>query len=83
MPAILERIDRAIALQMAPLAQAFAGVLIRDESQARRGNDPTSRISVDLRIDEACSQWVPRPAWVLRPFSADCLLYVQEFSTVA
>jgi integrase len=51
-PVIVERIDRAIAMQMAPLAQAFAGVLIRDESQATRGNDPSSRI-VDLRIDRS------------------------------
>jgi integrase len=51
-PAILERIDRAIALQMAPLAQAFAGVLIEDERQATRGDDPRSRI-LDLRIDSS------------------------------
>ena len=51
-PKIVERIDRAIAMHMAPLAQAFAGVLIRDESQATRGNDPRSRI-VDLRIDRS------------------------------
>jgi integrase len=49
-PAIVERIDRAVAMQMAPLAQAFAGVLIKDESEATRGNDPSSRI-VDPRID--------------------------------
>jgi hypothetical protein len=51
-PAIVERIDRAIALRMAPLAQAFAGVLIKDESEATRGADPTSRI-VDPRIDRS------------------------------
>lgn len=50
-PAIIDRIDRAIALQMAPIAQAFAGVLIKDESEATRGSDPASRI-VDLRIDQ-------------------------------
>jgi hypothetical protein len=49
-PAIIERIDRAVAMQMAPIAQAFAGVLIQDESQASRGSDPSSRI-IDLRID--------------------------------
>jgi len=49
-PAIVERIDRAVAMQMAPLAQAFAGVLIKDGSEATRGNDPSSRI-VDPRID--------------------------------
>jgi integrase len=49
-PEIAARIDRAIALQMAPLAQAFKGVLITDESEAIRGRDPTSRI-LDPRID--------------------------------
>lgn len=51
-PAIIERIDRAVALQMAPLAQAFAGVLVGSEIQATRGHDPSSRI-VDLRIDRS------------------------------
>ncbi|WP_415912789.1 site-specific integrase [Neptuniibacter sp. QD37_11] len=44
-PDIVERLDKAIALQLAPLAQAFAGVIIKDESEAERGDDPTSRIS--------------------------------------
>lgn len=50
-PEIIERIDRAMALRMAPLAHAFAGVVIGNESAAIRGNDPTSRI-VDPRFDE-------------------------------
>jgi integrase len=50
-PEIAERIDRAIAMQLAPLAQAFAGVLIENESQATRAGDPTSRI-VDFRTDQ-------------------------------
>ena len=49
-PEIIERIDQAIALQMAPLAHAFAGDIIGDESAAIRGNDPRSRI-VDPRFD--------------------------------
>jgi hypothetical protein len=49
-PAIVERLDRALALHLAPIAQAFAGVLIRDEAGATRGTDPSSRI-IDLRID--------------------------------
>jgi len=48
-PEIIERIDRAIAFELAPLAQAFAGTLVRDESQARRGNEPGSRV-LDPRI---------------------------------
>lgn len=50
-PEIVERIDRAIAMQMAPLARAFAGSIIADESEAVRGDDPTSRI-VDPRFDK-------------------------------
>ena len=43
-PAIVDRIDKAIALKMAPFAQAFKGILVHSESEAKRGNDPTSRI---------------------------------------
>jgi integrase len=43
-PKIIERIDRAVAIQIAPLAQAFAGLLVVNETQAQRGNDPSSRI---------------------------------------
>lgn len=44
-PEIVERIDKAVAMQLAPYAQAFRGVLVRSESDARRGHDPNSRIS--------------------------------------
>lgn len=43
-PEIVERIDRAMATELAPMAQAFAGVLIDGESQANRAGDPRSRI---------------------------------------
>jgi len=43
-PAIVERIDRALAMQLAPLAQAFVGKIIANESEATRGSDPESRI---------------------------------------
>jgi len=49
-PGIVDRIDRALAMQLAPLAQAFAGVIIENESQATRAGDPTSRIC-DPRFD--------------------------------
>jgi hypothetical protein len=49
-PGMMERIDRAVALKLAPLAQAFAGTIITDESQATRGSDPSSRIR-DPRFD--------------------------------
>ncbi|MNP07052.1 hypothetical protein D3C76_990610 [compost metagenome] len=43
-PEIVERIDKAVALQLGPIAQQFQGVLITSESQARRAGDPSSRI---------------------------------------
>lgn len=49
-PEIAARIDRAIAMELAPLAQAFKGMVIDDEPAATRGSDPASRIR-DLRID--------------------------------
>ena len=51
-PDIAARIDRAMATEMAPLAQAFAGTLIKDEGEAVRGSDPASRI-FDARIDRS------------------------------
>lgn len=53
-PAIAQRIDRAVAMHLAPLAHAFSGKIINDESQATRGSDKSSRI-VDLRIDQSGS----------------------------
>jgi hypothetical protein len=43
-PEIVERIDRAVALHLAPLAQAFAGIIIENEDDASRTGDPTSRV---------------------------------------
>lgn len=40
----LERIDRALALSLAPIAQAFAGQLVASESGAERGGEVESRI---------------------------------------
>jgi integrase len=51
-PDIAARIDRAVATEMAPLAQAFAGTLIENEGEAIRGSDPASRI-FDARIDRS------------------------------
>lgn len=44
-PEIVERIDKAVAMQLAPIAQAFQGVLVASERDARRGDDPGSRVS--------------------------------------
>jgi integrase len=45
LPEIVERIDKAVAYQLAPIAQAFQGIVIKTERDARRGDDPSSRIS--------------------------------------
>jgi len=42
-PEMIERIDRAMAVQLAPLAQAFAGVIINEDP--RQGGHPTSNIA--------------------------------------
>jgi integrase len=44
LPDVVERIDKAVALQLAPLAQAFQGVLVESEKDAIRGEDKRSRI---------------------------------------
>lgn len=44
-PDIVERIDKAVAMQLAPYAQIFRGVVIPSEKHATRGQDPSSRIS--------------------------------------
>jgi integrase len=43
-PEIVERIDKAMAMHLAPMAQAFAGVLIDGEDEAERAGDVRSRI---------------------------------------
>lgn len=49
-PEIASRIDKAVAMELAPIAQAFKGKLIRHLSDATRASDPSARIR-DLRID--------------------------------
>ena len=49
-PEIIKRIDKAMALQLAPIAQAFAGLVVTDKSKAKRADDPTSDI-IDPNID--------------------------------
>lgn len=43
-PEHLKSIDKAMALQLAPIAQAFSGILVRQEKDAKRGDDISSRI---------------------------------------
>lgn len=49
------RLDHKIGKLLAPLAQAFAGVLVRDESEAVRGGDPGSRIRTNTGSDNVGS----------------------------
>lgn len=48
---MIDRIDRATAFAMAPLAQAFSGRIIKTEAEATRPT-PASRI-IDFRIDQS------------------------------
>lgn len=51
-PEIIDRIDRAVAFRLAPLAQAFAGVIITDESESPYPGDPLHRVC-DPRFDQS------------------------------
>jgi len=60
LPDIVRRIDKAIALQIAPLAQAFAGKLVDREQDAERGDDPASRITspaIDAKPMGSCGSY--------------------------
>lgn len=57
LPEIVERIDKAVAYQLAPIAQAFQGVIIKTEHDARRGNDPCSRISNGSKNLGSCGSY--------------------------
>lgn len=46
-PEHVERLDEAMGFQLAPYAQAFAGVLVDSERDAKRGDDPNSRIRAE------------------------------------
>jgi len=46
-PEHVERLDEAVGFQLAPYAQAFAGVLVDSEKDAERGNYPNSRIRTE------------------------------------
>ncbi|MGX9982572.1 site-specific integrase [Methylobacterium fujisawaense] len=41
---IVQALDRAMALKLGPVAQAFLGKLVRNEVDAERGGDPASRV---------------------------------------
>jgi len=47
---IVESLDRAMALKLGPVAQAFLGNVVPNEADAERGGDPTSRV---MAVDRA------------------------------
>lgn len=47
-PEHIDAINVAMARQLAPLAQAFAGVLVDREHDALRGDDPTSKVRTEV-----------------------------------
>lgn len=47
---IVESLDRAMALKLGPVAQAFLGKLVSNEAGAERGGDPASRV---MAVDRA------------------------------
>lgn len=57
LPEIVERIDKAVAYQLAPIAQAFQGVIVKTEGEARRGADPDSRISNGVQNLGSCGSY--------------------------
>lgn len=50
-------LSKAMALQLAPYAQAFQGVLVDRESDAKRGNDFSSRIKFKGHAMATCGQY--------------------------
>lgn len=76
-PEHVKKLDEAVGFQLAPYAQAFAGVLVDSEPDAKRGDDPTSRI----RTEEGegvgtcgeygfCNANVPIPCYTCMHFQA-------------
>ena len=75
---IVDRISKAMALHLAPIAQAFLGEIIRDEVEAKRGSDPTSRIKNPESLENLgncgrfgfCSESAPIACYTCRRFQA-------------
>ncbi len=53
---IVESLDKAMALALGPVAQAFLGKIVRAEPEAVRGDDPSSRVkTLDKTSDQVVS----------------------------
>jgi len=81
-PEILENLDIALAMELAPFASAFAGVIVADDAQTGYSNDP-SRLIRHPRLDPAkggvgrcgtgcggCGAAVPVACYVCQSFKA-------------
>jgi len=66
--------NQAVGHYLAPYAQAFAGVLVDSEADAKRGNDLNSRIKVDGKGLGSCGSYgfcganVPIPCYTCMHF---------------
>lgn len=73
-PEHVESLDKAIGHQLARYAQAFSGVLVDAESQAKRGADLSSRIKIDGESIGTCGSYgfcganVPIPCYTCMHF---------------
>jgi integrase len=73
-PEHVAKLDQAVGHYLAPYAQAFAGVLVDSESDAKRGNDLNSRIKVDGEGLGTCGSYgfcgenVPIPCYTCMHF---------------
>lgn len=56
-PEHVDAINKAVALQLASLAQAFAGVIVTKESNAKRGDDLTSRVRCESGNVGTCGHY--------------------------
>lgn len=56
-PEHAQALDKAMALQLAPYAQAFQGVLVDREADARRGGDLSSRIKFKGQSMATCGHY--------------------------
>ena len=57
LPEHAHALNKAMALQLAPYAQAFQGVLVDREADAKRGGDLTSRIKYKGENTATCGQY--------------------------
>ncbi len=73
-PEHVESLDKAVGHQLARYAQAFSGVLVDAEANAKRGNDLSSRIKIDGENIGTCGSYgfcganVPIPCYTCMHF---------------